>query len=279
MAYRSWLKDVKTIHDLGAHCHNLSFRSPEDDARIERYEEKWRARFNAPIPVQEEYQYAFRSGMHDSWVEWIKRSPGELRIRINNDLCQHFVGQICKMLDIHIPTFLNTTYDRDIDKSADIIDWIAPVDLVFEDPIYVNAVRQELEGKLRWSGWENAGRQKPFQADQFLYDWFFEQDGRIQCIAAIWSRRPGSKVGDTLYLLVDCSRARAEDGREQAIKKLLGPGAAAIWNDFQAGVDIGDSQDKWTHAYAYIERRMEARGLKLQDLRPRSEKSLPTKSR
>lgn len=280
MAYRSWFKDVKSIHDLGEHCHHLNFDKPEDDARCMKYEEKWRARFDAPIPVDEQYQFAYRSGMHDSWVEWIKRTPGELRIRVNNDLAQHYVGQIAEMLGIHIPTFLNTTYRRDIDKGTQPTDWLAPVDLIFDDPVYVNAVRQAPEGKLRWSEWEDVGRRKePFEADPFLYDWFFEQDGRIQCVVAIWAHRPGRWLSTTLYLLIDCARVRAEDHRERAIRDLLGPAAADVWNDFLNGVDIGGAEDKWTNAHAYIEKRMEVRGIRLKNFRPKASALMATQAR
>jgi hypothetical protein len=252
VAYRSWLNDIKVIQDLGDHCQALTFRKPEDEKREIKYEEKWRARTQQNIPVADESKFAFGSRMHDSWVEWIKRSRGEFRLRINNDLAHHFVYELSEMLEIAQPD--------------DFEAWVAPVDLVFEDPVYVNAVREYPGGKLRWTEWENLGRRNQDKPEQFLRDWFFEQDGRLQWIAELWRTRVND-LSNKLYLLVDCSIARAEDGRAQAIRDILGLPAEQIWTDLVNGVDQGDDWHGWSAVYAYIEKRMAARGIQANDFK------------
>lgn len=42
MAYRSWLRDVKNIADLGQHLVVLDWHKPEWDRRDQLREERWR---------------------------------------------------------------------------------------------------------------------------------------------------------------------------------------------------------------------------------------------
>lgn len=263
MAYRSWLKDVRSIHDLGEHCHSLSFRKPEDEDRDVKYDEKWLARLRSDIPVAPEFQFAFGTRMHDSWIEWVKRTSGEFRIRVNNDLAQEFMGVVTDKLDIHVPTVLNTIYGRETKPITG--DWLAPVDLVFHDPAYVNAVRTDASGHLKWAEWEDIGpRRDRSMLDQFLYDWFFEQDERIQCIIQIWSPMTGDG-SSYLYLLMDCSKATAQDYRAQAISQTLSPLAAQVWTDMVSG----DSDYRgWPHIYEYVENRLQTLNRSWDDLRP-----------
>lgn len=263
MAYRSWLKDVRTIHDLGEHCHNLSFRKPEDESRDIKYDEKWLARLRSDIPVAPEFNFAFGTRMHDSWIEWVKRTSGEFRIRINNDLVHEFMGVVTAKLDIHVPTVLNTIYGREAKPITG--DWLAPVDLVFHNPSYVNAVRADAAGHLKWAEWEDIGpRRGRSKLDQFLYDWFFEQDGHIQCVIQIWSPAMGDGPA-SLYLLVDCDSASAQDYRAQAVSEVLSPTAAQIWTDMISGVDEFRG---WPHIYEYVENRLETLNCSWDDLRP-----------
>ncbi len=71
---------------------------------------------------------------------------------------------------------------------------------------------------------------------QFLYDWFIEQDGRIQWIAEIDSRgKRGGKLSSSVYLMVDCARVSAIDLRENAVRKAYGDAGAALWRDVTIG--------------------------------------------
>ncbi len=264
MAYRSWLKDVRKIQDLGPHCHNLSFKKPEDDARDVKYLEKWLAQLRSEIPVAPESQFAFGCRMHDSWIEWIHRDSMELKIRINNDLAQKYLETITDVLEIHIPTFLNTKYKWP--HPLEVNDWVAPVELIFEDPVYVNAVRVGPSGELRWTDWETAGRKSgQWQADQYSREWFFCQDGRIQCIVYLWSINVGKGLSDELYLLIDCKKARATDYRESALSQVLTPLAGEIWREMISG---NHEYKGWGHEYEFLENRLKHYGSTFEDLRP-----------
>lgn len=274
MAYRSWLKDVKSIHDLGEHCHSLNFRKPEDEARGDKYDQKWLQRLRADIPVKPEDKFAFGTRMHDSWVEWAKRDQNQLKIRVNNDFAQHFVQQICQMLGIHVSTFLNTKYRQDIDLAQQGPDLVTPVDLVFEDVCYVNSVRYGPGGTLRWAEWRNLGRrERTYEADAFLYDWFFQQGGRIQWICEIWNPTSSNALSSSQFLLVDCSLARAEDGRSKAIGDVFPQAVTDIWNDLLSGEDLDPNRDPWNQVRECIQKSMERRSLKLNDLMPEIERS------
>jgi hypothetical protein len=252
MAYRSWLKDVKSIHDLGEHCYISDWDAPDCDKRETKYQEKWLARLKMDLPVAPEHRVFYGTKMHDSWVQRISRTPKELRMTLNCINADVFASGLAHILKVKSPAVV----------------W--PVDLILRDPVYVNAVRHTPEGKLRWADWESLeGGDDPCDGPEFLFDWFHEQEGRLQWIAEIWDYRDGSgRVSPSLYLLVDCAEAVAEDRRATALAKAFGDSVLPLWKDALSGVDQGsEPYGIWVvdAMFNYLNRRMAANGLKASD--------------
>jgi hypothetical protein len=248
MAYRSWLKDVKSIHDLGDHCYVYDEDAPNCEEREAKYDEKWLARLKMDLPVAPEHRAFYGSKMHDSWVQSIERTKHELRLTLNCINADVFAAGLAHILEVKSPAVV----------------W--PVDLILRDPVYVNAVRHTPEGKLRWADWESLkGGNGPCDGPEFLSDWFHEQECRLQWIAEIWDYRDGlGRVSPSLYLMVDCAEALAEDRRAAALAKTFGDGVLPLWTDAVSGVDQ-DSEPRGIWAvdtmYEYLQRRMTAHQL------------------
>lgn len=213
---KSWLAEAKSIHDLGS-WYYLPKPGVYDEKQDMRKEAKWLEQLRKPLPVEPQYVKFFGSRMHDSWVMGIERSPDVLRVRLDNCEADMYAFNLAGVLDMEpVPS-----------------QW--PVDLLLHDPRYVRGVRHDPQGNLRFAEWENIRSCEPQKGDQFLHDWFFEQDGRLQWIADIWSWEQGrGKLSTSMWLLVDCARATAEDYRSPAIKRAYGPGGLTLWEHAHA---------------------------------------------
>ena len=209
----SWLAKAKSIHDLGGYfvVQKPGRYDEEKDLRAER---KWRQKWEEPIPVAPEFRVFYGSRMHDSWVMGIERKPDVLGVRLD-----------CINADIFA---LNLVAVRDIERLPS--QW--PVDLLLHDPRYVRAARHDPEGNLRFIDWKAIHSEAPQEGTNFLYDWFFQQEGRLQWIAHLWDWRDSThKLSNSALLMVDCARATAVDHRANAIERAYGPGARLLWED------------------------------------------------
>lgn len=210
MAYRSWLRDVRRIEDLGEHCHNLEW-TEANEPRMEEKEEKWLARLRRDdIPVSPEYKNFFGSRMHDSYIQSITRQDERVEVFLHNDWCDEFVKAHYRIegIEASVP--------------------LAPVTLIAEDVCYSTICQPDREGYLKWQDSPKIfDKTKVDYGIPFSADWFFQQDGRIQWIVEYLNVGPFGRS----YLLVDCGHVKAYDGRFVAIEKAFGEELAQAWLD------------------------------------------------
>lgn len=160
--------------------------------------------YRKPLPVADDHKDLFGSAMHDSGIFSLELRHKELFLRLDNIEAQDFAR----------------VYSKHIGK--EIADVPMPVELVCHDVDYVNAVRAKSLGHLVWTDWE-ALLKDPVRQTEFLYDWFYEQDGRLQWIVTLYLR-------GFLYLMVDCSSASAIDRRRSTLVKLFDETAGQFWD-------------------------------------------------
>jgi hypothetical protein len=160
--------------------------------------------------------------MHDSWPVAVERTSEVFRLTLNSIDGRYFADMLASHFGLDI-------------GGIDV-----PVDLLLHNPSYVRAARYGIRGELRFEEWENLGNpiSEHVSGFQFLYDWFHEQDGRIQWIADIWGGQHWrGKLSSSLYLMVDATHATAVDRRRSALEKVFGLAAGLVWQDVLDGVD------------------------------------------
>jgi hypothetical protein len=217
---KSWLAKAESVQDLGNH---LYVSKPHKDDFVEwlRHEDRWREMRNRPIPVAEPYKKFFGSGMHDSRVMSIDRNSDRLRIRldcINADIFAIDLASVLEVEEVHRQ-------------------W--PVELLLHKPAYVRAARYDPTGTLRFADWTKMCSDEPQQGDQYLRDWFFEEDGRIQWIAMISSMGSYRQqfLSSEMFLMADCYEATALDVRSIAMETVFGKPGRIIWEQALADFD------------------------------------------
>lgn len=254
MPQRSWLAKAKSIHDLGGHFYVNDATRPWNDRRDELAMRKWDAHWNKPVPVDEKDKPYYNSAMHDATVLGIERQGSILRIRLDAIDASDFSHYLADVLEVPA------------------VKAIWPIDLVLHDVTYVRAAREEKKGGLRFVDWERIGKTKGGSEPEFLYDWFFEQEGRLQWIAQLWPHPEHRIVGpNDVFLMVDCARATAEDRCTAAFAQAYGAGAALLYADARAGIDdnpIDFNVFDSPQTEDYIRRRMAAHGLTREEMRP-----------
>jgi hypothetical protein len=214
MSYRTWLTKARSVHDIGGEFYAPKGGEPWDDARDQRASEKWQRHARQPVPVEEAFRTCFGGWMHDSTVLGIERLGSRFRVRLNSIKACDFASYLAQVI------------------GADPVDRRYRVDLILHDVSYVRAARHDRLGHLRFADWER------LSGSEFLGDWFFEQDGRLQWIAQIYDRLPrGSALSDDVFLMVDCARATADDRSAEALVDAYGAPAARLYRDALAGRD------------------------------------------
>ncbi len=232
MSYRSWLKDVTVIYDLGSHCAPRNPLLTEKDwERDDLMTERWIERLKRPIPVETAFQRFFGSGMHDSWVLSTERTPEQFRIRLDCHSADIFACALSRVLSLAQS------------KTEKVIELIA------EDALLVRWLRMTPEGKMlscrhEWAQTspEKLATTEKFSLglDTFMYDWFENQENRVQWIVMIRTETPKSRRLDSnLYILVDGERVYAEDHRLSGFIQDYGPSVQPVWEDaLQSTEDI-----------------------------------------
>ena len=250
MASRSWLAQVSDVREIGGMFYAPKTRGPLSEKKEDaRAEERWDAARNRPVPQNVATPEFFGSHMHDSGVIGIEREKGVLRVRLNSIVAEDFSCILSRALDV--PPANGP--------------W--PVDLLLHDPTYVRAARADARGALRFedphrlgggyldepprpSGGEGAGgegrgdRRTPAE---FLYDWFYEQDGRLQWIAQLYTfDRHRAALSNEVYLMVDCAQATAEDRCPEAFERAYGPRGRTLYEEARANAFVPDEPfDLW----------------------------------
>jgi hypothetical protein len=256
MAYRSWLKDVRHISDLGEHLHAIPYDKLNGDRAFAR-DDKWLEILKRPIPVDDEFKQYYGSRMHDSGLLGIERLGDELHVMLSCDFTYCFAEWLADWFEIELETNI----------------W--PLTLVLTDVVYMNCVRYMPAGELRWADWKKFRQFVDISdCDSFLHDWFHEQDQRYQWIAELWSLRSvRQKLSSSMFLMADCTGFCALDGRRKAIEKAFAPTVVPIWEDLWIGKSVkGEPVERWDW-YNGIETCLSARMMCFDDLRRPSVKS------
>jgi len=209
-------------------------------------------RLRQPIPVAEKWRPYFGSRMHDSWVMGLERTPEAVRLTLDSINADIFAIGLADVLLV----------DR-VRRQ-----W--PVDLLFHDPVYMRAARYKPDGGLTFFDTRQFKSVEPQKGLQFLNDWFFEEDGRLQWIAGIdvseWRRRPN--LSHSAFLMIDCKRVSAVDRCADALQKAFGKAVLPLWQDAITGIDVGDKPyGCWSMPTmeSFLLRRLSHHGLKRAD--------------
>ncbi len=248
---RSWLAKAKSIHDLGGHFYVPNASRPWNEKRDLLSERKSLERMRKPLPVEEAFRPFFGSRMHDSEVVAIERTPAVLRVTVDSIDADIFNYGLADLLDVPRQ------------KGP----W--PVDLLLHDPRCVRAARYGPRGELRFADWERLLPRPEGRSLSFLYDWFHEDDGRLQWIAELsaWESHRAA-LSDSVFLMVDCTCATAVDRRRETLVAAFGPAAGLLWDDAWAGVEANPSYPFiWGDdlMFDYLSHRLPARGLTTAD--------------
>lgn len=250
MATRSWLAKAKSIHDLGAHFYVPKSKHSWVEEREDKAEDKWLERLQRPKPVAEKWLPFFGSRMHDSWVMGVERNADEVRVRLDCIHADIFAIGLAEVLVI----------DR-IRRQ-----W--PVDLVFHQPHHLRAARHLPSGGLRFYDVRRLYSTGPQEGPQFLHDWFFDEDDRIQWISEIWNWESNSKESKSIYLMIDCERVSVVDRRAKVLASVFGPAVLSLWSDALAGVGADEERNDIWHLRGmepYLRRRIAHHALKRAD--------------
>ena len=257
MPARSWLAEAKSLHDLGDHFYLPKAGTEWDDTRAERAEDKWLERLRRPFPQSVANPEFFGSRMHDSGVIGIERRKGVLRVRLDSIAASDFARILEDALD------------------GPPAEGPWPVDLLLHDPTYVRAARADLRGGLRFDDLlreqgVQSGRNMPRMS--FLYDWFHEQNGRLQWIAQLWPHREHrASRSEDLYLMVDCAQATADDRCPEAFGRAYGPQGRKLYEEARANAFVPDEPfNLWNEAglARSLPTRLAAHGLTRGDFSP-----------
>ncbi|CAN1559699.1 hypothetical protein MCEMSE15_02594 [Fimbriimonadaceae bacterium] len=216
---KSWLKDAKHVNDLGGVPHLKSNIPWEEEERREAvYWERWLAKLKKQIPVNEEYRPFFRSSMHDSWLVGSERKGGEYNLTVSCIFATVFAENLGDILGLH-PEGLHWHFAGPF-----------RVVLSCNDIYYQRTADLELNGWLKFYRIE-IPEFKSFEQGTFLFDWFEEQDGRIQWVVNLWIKM------ENVFVLTDCKSLSATDLREVDLIKAFGPNVAKVWADVRMATE------------------------------------------
>lgn len=196
------------------------------------------------------YQF-FEGHLHDGYVYSAQRDGSRLEIAICDCVLEDFADQFFGEIEVE---------HEDVQS---------PVRLVFEGVNYVNAVRADAEGWLKWDDWE---RWRPVtdrsQADTFVRGWFSEQDGHLQWIGYFRKWVPNLGNLDTdLFLLVDCERATAKPESERVLRKKMGDDCYEAY----AYINSLPPEEMWL-ARGHLRRYLESKGIPIRHIPHQSER-------
>jgi len=217
MAYTSWLAEVKDVRAIGGDFFRWTANEALDDKRSELADERWRRNFDRPLPVAYPDRLFYGASMHDSWVLGIERGKNVLRVRLNSIQARDFMAILAAELDL--PR----------------VEGPWPVDLLLHDPVYVRAARSDRTGGLRFEDPHRLGEGNGLTDAEFLYDWFWEQDGRLQWVAQLYTGdRWRAALSNEVFLMVDCAQASAADLCPGAMERAYGAAARMLYEEARA---------------------------------------------
>ena len=229
MAYKSWLADAKDVRAIGGDFFRWTENDALDDKRSELADARWQRNFDRPLPVPYPDRLFYGASMHDSWILTMERTRDVLRVRLNSIQARDFMAILAAELDL-----------PRVEEP-----W--PVDLLLHDPAYVRAARIDRTGGLRFEDPYRLGEGKGLTTAEFLYDWFWEQEGRIQWIAQLYTGdRWRAALSNEVFLMVDCARASAVDLCDVAMERAYGPAARMLYEEARAnGENLEEPFNLW----------------------------------
>ncbi|RYG21348.1 hypothetical protein EON82_19000 [bacterium] len=128
------------------------------------------------MPVEDPHRAFYGSRMHDSFVEGVERFGDELRARLDSVVARDF----SRIVSGGAP-------------EAEMGAW--PTDLVLRGVAYARAPRPDAGGRLRFLDYRSLGSGKGQTPTELLYDWFFQEDGRLQWVAQLHLHERGGPRG------------------------------------------------------------------------------------
>ena len=182
--------------------------------------------------------------MHDSWLVGSKRAGSEYSLTLSCFFASIFAENLGSILCLR----------------PDQIYWD------FSGPFRVNlcchGVTYQRTATEESGGWLKHFRIPPhefksYNDGTFLYDWFEQQDNRIQWIVEL---NLGPK---RVYVMTDCSSVSATDLRGVDLLAAFGPNVLEVWNDVLAASKKEDLH--YVLVGEAIQKSMAARGLTPQD--------------
>lgn len=227
MAYRSWLRDVKCIEDIGA------LPVDETPEQLERWSE--RAKFR-PVGVSEKDFEFFQRRCHDSSVLWINRKEEKFEIAYSDDLSSELRFAIDGLLGISTPNA------------------VFPVILTFENCLYVNFATPDKSGSLRWFDIDAIDSRQvernTFPRDELVCGWLFEQDSRIQAVMSACRYNENEPFRTEFYALIDCQGIQSKSQITDFARRYYGPAGAKV---FESYLEHFESQSRlgkfaWPHS-------------------------------
>lgn len=234
------------MDDLGTFLHFFPNSHRDWDKETELEEKMYEHIRNAPIPVAPGSEKYFRGSLHDGYVYGIERDKNDIFISIGDSEIDQLARIVDEEMDI----------ERDVDYS--------PVRLVFEGVNYVNGVRPDPDGWLKWDDWENWDSGK----DWFVRCWFHEQEGKIQWIGVFCKMVKGRmKQSGDLYILIDCEAVKAKPESERALRKRYGD----VCYDAMVMIQALPQEERWLYM-GHLKRHLDAKGIHRRTIPHQSER-------
>lgn len=243
------------MDDLSNTLHHFP-PSHRDWDREWEYEKKEMARLENPFrPANlDPASYPFFEGqLHDGYVLGIEQAGDRLEVTVTYSLLEMFCN----------------TYHDEIGE-----DWkpiLSPVRLMFEGVNYINAVRTDPEGWLKWDDWTRWRSTDDLRcADTFLRGYFYEQAGKVQWVGHFHKWATGTRKDPyNFFLLVDCERVSAKPESERALRKRIGDHCYDAWMYIQAL-----PRDETWFSTGHLRRYLESNGMPVWHIPHQSERQL-----
>jgi len=222
MPQKSWLADVKTIYDLGQWCAcRVDWdRDCVDEGYMDRKYKKLWAHHALGCPVAPEFQRYFHSALHDDWVLGQRRDK-DFRLFVGCRWADDLHRMLCDKTEMELPP---TYYIEEI---------------VLHKCHYARWARSDQRGNLTF--WQPPFHEQTFERvnaapglepyEDFLTDWFFTEDNRLQWVLVVDGRRSGNGY---CYGMFDCESVSVVDHRERQMVATWGEAVRPLWNAYAA---------------------------------------------
>ena len=208
MSYRSWLKDVKHMQDLGPHVYSTN----QDWETQEKRDNIYNALSKNPVEGLQGIAQYFYGTFHDAYLLGFERAGREFYVTLGDLWLDEFLEQVANLAGVDIPEIQNHVL------------------ITFHDVVYQTTLAARGDGVVQFYRYE-----KPSGHDYLYRDWFFRQDGRLQWVAEVdvyANGRGMMSVGP--FIVVDCGSVSVHDERELRIREAVSAELAQMWSEFWA---------------------------------------------